>query len=210
MEGFAFGGVAQRVAGYSREKPSNVNISRLQFIRVFPRETFSDFLLWDVVERRAYAWISDLEAKWGQGLEFCLMLCLHLGLDPLCSITSKEWFSSWLREGWSHAVRSGQRDAWHCPFSLNPLVLSSLGPPRENHQMLLLPETSWVLRCELASAPGPAPAAPALCLLRSVQLITTSSDHCFRKFNWPLSALTPFMLSLPLWVDVFLMSFLSL
>lgn len=55
MEGFVFGGVAQRVAGYSRQKPSNVNTSRLQFISVFPRETFSDFLLWDVVERRAYA-----------------------------------------------------------------------------------------------------------------------------------------------------------
>ena len=55
MEGFAFGGVAQRVSGYSREKPSNVNTSRLQFISVFPRETLSDFLLWDVVGRRACA-----------------------------------------------------------------------------------------------------------------------------------------------------------
>lgn len=160
MEGFAFGGVAQRVSGYSREKPSNVNTSRLQFISVFPRETLSDFLLWDVVGRRACAWISELEAKWGQGLDCCLMLCLYLGLDSLCYITSKEWFSSWLREGWSHAVRSGQRDTWHCPFSLNPLVLSSLGPPRENHQMLLLPETSWVLRYELALRPRPNPCSP--------------------------------------------------
>jgi hypothetical protein len=42
MERFAFGVVAQRVAGYSGEKPSNVN-------------TFHQCLLWDVVEGRAYA-----------------------------------------------------------------------------------------------------------------------------------------------------------
>lgn len=66
MEGFAFDVVAQRVAGYSGEKPWNVNTSHQgSSSSVFSPERHSDSLLWDVVEGRAYAWISELEAKWG-------------------------------------------------------------------------------------------------------------------------------------------------
>lgn len=64
MERFAFGVVAQRVAGYSGEKPSNVNtFHQGSSSSAFSPERHSDFLLWDVVEGRAYAWISELEAK---------------------------------------------------------------------------------------------------------------------------------------------------
>ena len=64
MERFAFGLVAQRVAGYSGEKPSNVStFHQGSSSSVFSPERHSDFLLWDVVEGRAYAWILELEAK---------------------------------------------------------------------------------------------------------------------------------------------------